>query len=108
MFNTTLFPALPDQPYNLTPFEQYRLQIQQAEAQIQRGVQTVYASTGYPINWLNGGAYTNAVLAAIGGGATSAGGCGVCGGIQVLMQYAAAYGAYYGYKQAIMNSQHWL
>ena len=108
MFNSFLFPALPDQPFSLAPFEQYRFALQQAEAQIQRGVQTMYASTGYPINWLSGGAHMNAVLAAIGGGATSAGGSGVYGGLQVLMQYAAAYGACYGYQQGIMDSQHLL
>lgn len=108
MFNTTLFPAMPNQPFNFTPLEQYRFLIQQAEAKIQRGVQTVYASTGYPINWLNGGAHTNAVLAAIGGGTTRAGGYGVCGGIQVLMQYAAVCGAYYGYQQGRKDSQYWL
>jgi len=80
--------------------------MQQAGTQIQRGLQTQFAGTGYPINMLWGGAHTNAVLAAIGGGAVSAGGNGVYGGLQILLQYAWAAGAYYE-AQRRLGTQWW-
>lgn len=104
--NSQFYPAFPNQVYGLSPAAQYQLMMQQAGQQILTGLQTQYASTGYPINLLQGGAHTVALLAAIGGGAVSAGGGGVYGGLQVLMQYAFAHGAYYGFQQGL-NCQHW-
>lgn len=106
MFYFQDYPVIPKPDYNLSPADQYRLIMCQAEQQIQSGLQTQYASTCFPIDWLDGGARINALLAAIGGGAVSAGGGGVRGGLQVLMQYAFAYGAYYGFQQGL-NCQHW-
>lgn len=93
MFYFQDYPVIPQPDYNILSADQYRLIMRQAEQQIQSGLQTQYASTGFPINRLNGGARTNALLAAIGGGTVSAGGNGIYGGLQVLMLYAFAYGA---------------
>lgn len=92
-----LFQYVPQIYYGMgmAPADQYRLMMQQAGTQIQRGLQTQYSGTGYPIELLWGGARTNAILAAIGGGTISAGGNGVYGGLQILLQYAWASGAYY-------------
>ena len=90
-----LFQYVPHIYYGTASSDQYLLMLKQAQEQIRFGLQTVCASTGCPIELLWGGAHINAVLAAIGGGAISAGGYGVCGGIQVLIQYAWAAGAHY-------------
>ena len=100
------YPYVPQVSYGMPPAEQYLFMLQQAHEQIQLGLQAVYASTGYPIELLWGGAHTNAVLAAIGGGAICAGGYGVCGGIQVLLQYAWAAGAYYE-AQRNLATRYW-
>lgn len=97
----------PEIPFCPTPAELYQIQMQQAQQQIQAGLQAQFASTGYPIDWLNGGAHTAAVLAAIGGGAVSAGGGGVAGGLHVLLQYAFAAGAYYEYQRRLAYPEHW-
>lgn len=106
MYPDYLFPSAYHQYYGVSPIEQYQLMMQQAGTQIQRGLQTQFAGTGYPINMLWGGAHTSAVLAAIGGGAISAGGCGVYGGLQILLQYAWASGAYYE-AQRRLAAQWW-
>lgn len=101
-----LFQYVPQIYYGMAPADQYRLMMQQAGTQIQRGLQTQFAGTSYPINMLWGGAHTSAVLAAIGGGAISEGGCGVYGGLQILLQYAWASGAYYE-AQRRLSPQWW-
>ncbi|MDE5569208.1 MAG: hypothetical protein K2I82_00955 [Ruminococcus sp.] len=73
--------------------------LQQSGQQIYNGLKEQYASTGYPIDWLHGGPHIGAILAAIGGGAVSTGGAGMLGGLQVLLQYAWAAGAAYGYQE---------
>ena len=107
MFDAKFFPSSVPSYYGMTPADQYLYMLQRAQQQIQAGVQAQYASTGYPINWLNGGAHTAAVLAAIGGGAVSAGGGGIYGGLQVLLQYAFAAGAYYEYQRRIAYPDCW-
>ena len=104
--NSQFYPNFPNPTYSLHPVVQYQLMIQQAEQQILTGLQAQYASTGYPIDWLQGGAHISAVLATIGGGAVSAGGNGMYGGLQVLLQYAWAMGATYGFRQGY-NAQQW-
>lgn len=102
--NSQFFLTFTNQVYGLSPAEQqYQLMMQQAEQQILMGLQTQCASTGYPIDLLQGGAHIVALLAAIGGGAVSAGGGGVLAGLETLMQYAMAYGAYYGYQQRLQD-----
>ena len=101
-----LFQYEPQIFYGMTPADQYQHMMWEAQQQIQRGLQTQFAGTGCPIEMLWGGAHTNAVLAAIGGGALSTGGYGVYGGIQVLLQYAWAAGAYYEYQRRL-DAQWW-
>ncbi len=95
MFETQFFSVPVPSCSGLAPADHYQRMMWEAQQQIQRGLQTQFAGTGYPINMLWGGAHTSAVLAAIGGGAISEGGCGVYGGLQILLQYAWASGAYY-------------
>ena len=106
MFDYLYYPSMPQNPCGITPAEQYQHMMWEAQQQIQLGLQAQYASTGYPVDMLWGGARTSAVLASIGGGAISAGGCGVYGGLQVLLQYAWAAGAYYEYQRRL-TTQWW-
>lgn len=106
MFETQFF-SVPVSSYSgLTPADQYQQMMLEAQQQIQIGLQAQYASTGYPVDMLWGGARTSAVLASIGGGAISAGGCGVYGGLQILLQYAWAAGAFYEYQRRL-TTQWW-
>jgi len=107
MFNAHPYPSFPAQGTSVSPATQYQLMMMQAQQQIQSGLQAQYASTGYPIDWLNGGAHTAAVLAAIGGGAISAGGNGIAGGLQVLLQYAFAAGGYYECQRRLAYLERW-
>lgn len=106
MFETQFFSAPVQYSSGLTAADQYRRMMWETQQQIQLGLQAQCASTGYPIEMLWGGAHTNAVLAAIGGGAVSAGGNGVYGGLQILLQYAWAAGAYYE-AQRRLATQYW-
>lgn len=45
-----LFQYVPQIYYGMAPADQYRLMMQQAGTQIQRGLQTQFAGTSYPIN----------------------------------------------------------
>ncbi len=102
-----IYPVAYFQYYGVSPIEQYQILMQQYQQQIQAGLQAQYASTGYPIDWLSGGARIAAVLAAIGGGAVSAGGNGVYGGLQVLLQYAFAAGGYYECQRRLSYPGRW-
>lgn len=104
--NSQFYPVFPNQAYSLHSVSQYQLMIQQAEQQILMGLQAQHASTGYPIDWLQGGAHVSAVLAAIGGGTVSADGNGMYGGLQVLLRYTWAMGAVHGFQQGY-NAQQW-
>lgn len=105
MFQEQFFPTPLMPNYGIPPVDQYQLVMQQAEAQVLMGLQTRYASTGYPIDLLHGGAHIVAQLAAIGGGALRDGGGGVLVGVQRLIQLSAAYGAYYGYQQGLQDGR---
>ena len=100
------YPFVPQMPYGITSADQYQRMMWETKQQIQLGLQAQCASTGYPIEMLWGGAHTNAGLAAIGGGAVNAGGSGVSGGLQILLQYAWAAGAFYE-SQRRLGAQWW-
>ena len=103
MFNDQFSSILTTQIYGILPADPYQYicicQMCMAYVQIQNGLQAQYASTGYPINWLSGGARIDALLASIGGGAVNTGGTGMVGGLQVLLLFAWAMGKYQGYQQ---------
>lgn len=92
-------PILPN--HGLTPVMQYQLMQQQAGQQIYRGLQVQNASTGYPMDLLQGGAHITALLAAIGGGSIATGGNGIAGGLKTLCEYIWAQGAAYGFQQGL-------
>ena len=69
---------------------QYEMQLYDCAQMIQDGLNATEAGTGYPMDRLYGGAHTNAVLAAIGGGPINKGGTGMAGGLQTLLKYAEA------------------
>lgn len=85
----------------LTPAMQYQSMQQQAGQQICRGLQVQSASTGIPMDSLQGGAYITALLAAIGGGSIAAGGNGIDGGLKTLCEYIWAKGAEHGLQQGL-------
>ena len=98
--NPTSF--LPDFPDYFNPALQDFFHLrQQAETQIQKGLETSLASTGYPMEKLYGGAKIDALLATIGGGSVNNGGQGMYGGLRMLMLYAWACGAGYGFQQGV-------